>query len=67
MLGRKSVLLAGVFAGGLASSAYAADIKPAIIYDLGHKFDASFNEGVFHGAERFKKESGIDYLSLIHI
>ena len=64
MLGRKSVLLAGVFAGGLASGAYAADIKPAIIYDLGHKFDASFNEGVFHGAERFKKESGIDYRDL---
>jgi basic membrane protein A len=64
MLGRKSVLLASVFAGGLASSAYAADVKPAIIYDLGHKFDASFNEGVYHGAEKFKKDSGVDYRDL---
>ncbi|MBV8439896.1 MAG: BMP family ABC transporter substrate-binding protein [Hyphomicrobiales bacterium] len=54
-----------LFAGGLfASAAYAADIKPAIIYDLGHKFDASFNEGVFHGAEKFKKDSGVDYRDL---
>src|SRR5262249_5553422 len=29
-----------------------------------HKFDASFNEGVYHGAERFKKESGVDYRDL---
>jgi basic membrane protein A and related proteins len=64
MLGRKSVLLASVFAGGLASGAYAADIKPAVIYDLGHKFDASFNEGVYHGAEKFKKDSGVDYRDL---
>ncbi|MBV8103326.1 MAG: BMP family ABC transporter substrate-binding protein [Hyphomicrobiales bacterium] len=54
-----------LFAGGLfTSAAYAADIKPAIIYDLGHKFDASFNEGVFHGAEKFKKDSGVDYRDL---
>ena len=43
MVGHKSALLASVFAGGLVSAACAADVKPAIIYDLGHKFDASFN------------------------
>ncbi|HKN26345.1 MAG TPA: BMP family ABC transporter substrate-binding protein [Roseiarcus sp.] len=64
MFGRKSTLLAGALAGGLVSAAYAADVKPAIIYDLGHKFDASFNEGVFHGAEKFKKDSGVDYRDL---
>jgi basic membrane protein A and related proteins len=48
----------------LASSALAADIKPAIIYDLGGKFDKSFNEGVYHGAEKFKKDNGIDYRDL---
>ncbi|HLW91373.1 MAG TPA: BMP family ABC transporter substrate-binding protein [Roseiarcus sp.] len=48
----------------LASSALAADVKPAVIYDLGGKFDKSFNEGVFHGAEKFKKDTGIEYRDL---
>ncbi|HLJ72487.1 MAG TPA: BMP family ABC transporter substrate-binding protein [Roseiarcus sp.] len=48
----------------LASTALAADIKPAIIYDLGGKFDKSFNEGVYHGAEKFKKDTGIAYRDL---
>jgi len=66
MFGRNSnIMTTALFAGGLfTSAAYAADIKPAIIYDLGHKFDASFNEGVFHGAEKFKKDSGVDYRDL---
>ena len=45
----------------LAASAQAADVKPALIYDIGGKFDKSFNEGAFHGAERFKQETGIDF------
>jgi basic membrane protein A and related proteins len=61
--------LTGAFAAGLgaallASTALAADIKPAIIYDLGGKFDKSFNEGVYHGAEKFKKDTGIAYRDL---
>ncbi len=43
------------------SLAIASEIKPAIVYDLGGKFDKSFNEGVFRGAEEFKKTSGIDF------
>lgn len=59
-LGRIAVLLAGV--GLLASgAARAADIKPALIYDIGGKFDKSFNEGAFGGAEKFKKETGIAF------
>jgi basic membrane protein A and related proteins len=52
-----------ICAGGLFASAaaYAADIKPAVIYDLGGKFDKSFNEGVFNGATKFKKDTGIDF------
>ena len=42
-------------------SASAQAIKPAIVYDLGGKFDKSFNEGVYQGAEQFKKATGIDY------
>jgi len=48
-------LLAGTFV------ADAQSIKPAIVYDLGGKFDKSFNEGVYQGAEQFKKATGIDY------
>ena len=44
----------------LASSAAFAD--PAVIYDMGGKFDKSFNQAGFDGAERWKKETGKSYL-----
>jgi basic membrane protein A len=44
-----------------AGAVSAADIKPAIVYDLGGKFDKSFNEGVANGAAKFKQDTGIDY------
>jgi basic membrane protein A and related proteins len=40
--------------------ALAAEIKPAVIYDLGGKFDKSFNEGVYNGAQAFTKQTGIE-------
>ncbi|WP_422365749.1 BMP family lipoprotein [Pelagibius sp.] len=43
------------------SVAGAADIKPAVIFDMGGKFDKSFNEGVFNGVEKFKEETGVSY------
>jgi basic membrane protein A len=43
------------------SSSNAADFKPAVVFDMGGKFDQSFNEGIFNGVEKFKKESGISY------
>lgn len=46
----------------LATAAQAADFQPAIIFDMGGKFDKSFNEAAFNGAERFKAEAGGDYL-----
>jgi len=48
-------------ASALGLSAVAALADPAIIYDLGGKFDKSFNEAAFNGAERWKSESGGDY------
>ena len=45
----------------LAATAIAAEIKPAIVYDLGGKFDKSFNEGVYNGAEQYKKDTCIEY------
>ncbi|MGD1879689.1 MAG: BMP family protein [Kiloniellaceae bacterium] len=45
----------------LATAAAAADINPAVVFDMGGKFDKSFNEGVYNGVEQFKKETGIEY------
>jgi basic membrane protein A len=57
----KRFVLGLLAATAMSASASAADIKPAIIYDLGGKFDKSFNESAYTGAEKFKAESGIDY------
>lgn len=39
-----------------------AQKQPAVIYDMGGKFDKSFNQAAFDGAERWKKETGRAYL-----
>ena len=44
-----------------ASAAQAQDANPAVIFDLGGKFDRSFNQASYEGAERFKEETGIEY------
>jgi len=36
----------------------AADFKAVLLYDVGGKFDKSFNEAAFMGADRFSKETG---------
>ena len=67
MFGRITLVTSAAFAGSLLASvaAHAADtVKPAVLYDLGGKFDKSFNEGVFNGATRFKKETGVDFRDL---
>ena len=48
-------------ASALALTAGAALADPAIIFDLGGKFDKSFNEAAFEGAERWAKDSGGTY------
>ena len=45
-------------AATLALTAGAAMAEPALIYDLGGKFDKSFNEAAFNGAQRFATETG---------
>ena len=42
----------------LALSAGAALAEPALIFDLGGKFDKSFNEAAFNGAQRWAEETG---------
>ena len=51
-------------AATLALMAGAASADPAIIYDLGGKFDKSFNEAAFGGAEKWAKETGGTYKEL---
>ncbi|MGH1416497.1 MAG: BMP family lipoprotein [Pelagimonas sp.] len=48
-------------AAAMALTAGAALADPALIYDLGGKFDKSFNEAAFGGAERWAKETGGSY------
>lgn len=45
----------------LAARAAAQEFAPAVVFDMGGKFDKSFNEAAYTGAERFKKETGIAY------
>lgn len=42
----------------LALTAGMASAEPAIIFDLGGKFDKSFNEAAFNGASRWAAETG---------
>ena len=54
--------IATAFIGALTLACSAALAQPAIVYDMGGKFDKSFNEAGWQGAERWKKESGKPYL-----
>jgi len=46
----------------LLSAAATASAQPAIIFELGGKFDKSFGQAAWTGAERWKKETGKPYL-----
>ena len=51
----------GLFALAVYAS-MAAHAEPAVVYDMGGKFDKSFNEAAYRGMERWKKEAGKPYL-----
>jgi basic membrane protein A len=55
----KSAMLGLALVAVMAAPVLAAD--PAVVYDMGGKFDKSFNESAYTGAERFKKENGGAY------
>ena len=57
---RTALGIAALLAAPLAATA--AGATPAVVYDLGGKFDKSFNEAAYRGAERFKQETGKAYL-----
>ena len=51
---------------GLLGLALAASFQvvaePAVVFDMGGKFDKSFNEAAYRGMEQWKKETGKPYL-----
>lgn len=51
-------------AAAVAVTAGAALADPAIIFDLGGKFDKSFNEAAFRGAQRWADETGGKFLEI---
>jgi basic membrane protein A len=51
------VVLASVCGAAQAQQGFA----PGVVFDMGGKFDKSFNEAAYVGAERFKSETGIAY------
>jgi basic membrane protein A len=54
----KMLFTSALLSLGLTGAAVA---EPALIYDMGGKFDKSFNEMAYMGAERWKKETGGSY------
>ena len=45
---KTTLLVSALFAAG------AAQAEPAVIYDMGGKFDKSFNQAGYDGAERWR-------------
>jgi basic membrane protein A and related proteins len=55
------VLVLAIASLANVAAAPADDRPPGIVYALGTKFDKSFNESAWRGAERFKAQTGIAY------
>lgn len=49
------------FAFSISHIAAADDFMPAVVFDMGGKFDKSFNEAAYSGAEKFKADTNIEY------
>ena len=59
----KRIVLGLLAATAMTATAFAQeDIKPGLLYDMGGKFDKSFNEASYEGAEKFKQETGVEYV-----
>ena len=62
--GRNEMTKLGTFFGAVAAMALGAGVAsadPALIFDLGGKFDKSFNESAHTGAQRWAEETGGSY------
>ena len=51
----------GLLSASMAAS-FAAMAEPAVVYDMGGKFDKSFNQAAYNGVEAYKKETGKPFL-----
>lgn len=58
----KRLVLGLLAAAAMSVTAYAEEIAPALLFDLGGKFDKSFNEASYNGAQKFSDETGIEYV-----
>jgi len=52
-------LIGAVAMALISTTALAAEFKPAVVFDMGGKFDKSFNEGVWKGIKKFSDETGV--------
>ena len=59
----KRLFLAALAVAGVSlfGAANAQEFQAAVVFDMGGKFDKSFNQAAYDGAERFKMETGISY------
>ena len=57
----KKTILSLMAVAAMSTTALAADFKPALVYGTGGKFDKSFNESAYNGAEKFKADTGVEY------
>ncbi len=55
-------LIAALAVAAIATVAQAAEFKPAVVFDMGGKFDKSFNEGVWAGVSKFIEETGVEVM-----
>lgn len=53
-----ALLRSGLLAAITVTSGAVFAADPAVVYDMGGKFDKSFNQAAFSGADRFAKETG---------
>ena len=63
-VGSRKNLTASIEAPDGPSEPEPSDTEPALIFDLGGKFDKSFNESAYIGAERWSNDTGGSYLEL---
>jgi basic membrane protein A len=58
----KTLLAAAVAALVAAAPALAQEFRPAVVFDMGGKFDKSFNEGTWNGVKRFMDETDTEVM-----
>ncbi|MDA1098503.1 MAG: BMP family ABC transporter substrate-binding protein [Proteobacteria bacterium] len=60
-----SVFLASAILLVASAAVSAADLRPAVVFDMGGKFDKSFNQGVNDGVLKFNKETGVKHREFV--